>query len=188
MTTGHHIVRDIYCVKCGTTLGWKYVSVRFIAISSSFASVCSCMTSSALSALRYRILTTGLCRQSRPEVQGRKVHPRETASSGCTMTRKARRLQRSRSLEHTRPTVYALLTSLTPSLARAPISSHLVVLLTPHRRSLRIPPYTPASREPQAARSSFACRVHRRTRTLSVYFRPSTVQHHFASPDAPVAL
>ena len=26
MTTGNHTVRDIYCVKCGTTLGWKYVS------------------------------------------------------------------------------------------------------------------------------------------------------------------
>lgn len=26
MTTGSHIVRDIYCIKCGTTLGWKYVS------------------------------------------------------------------------------------------------------------------------------------------------------------------
>ena len=25
MTTGNHTVRDIYCVKCGTTLGWKYV-------------------------------------------------------------------------------------------------------------------------------------------------------------------
>lgn len=25
MTTGNHIVRDIYCCKCGTTLGWKYV-------------------------------------------------------------------------------------------------------------------------------------------------------------------
>ena len=27
MTTGNHTVRDIYCVKCGTTLGWKYVSI-----------------------------------------------------------------------------------------------------------------------------------------------------------------
>ena len=26
MTTGLHTVRDIYCNKCGTTLGWKYVS------------------------------------------------------------------------------------------------------------------------------------------------------------------
>ena len=25
MTTGNHTVRDIYCVKCGQTLGWKYV-------------------------------------------------------------------------------------------------------------------------------------------------------------------
>lgn len=25
MTTGQHVVRDIYCCKCGTTLGWKYV-------------------------------------------------------------------------------------------------------------------------------------------------------------------
>lgn len=25
MTTGDHIVRDIYCCKCGVTLGWKYV-------------------------------------------------------------------------------------------------------------------------------------------------------------------
>ncbi|CAL1696466.1 unnamed protein product [Somion occarium] len=24
MTTGNHTVRDIYCVKCGQTLGWKY--------------------------------------------------------------------------------------------------------------------------------------------------------------------
>lgn len=25
MTTGNHTVRDIYCCKCGETLGWKYV-------------------------------------------------------------------------------------------------------------------------------------------------------------------
>ncbi|KAF5382952.1 hypothetical protein D9757_006286 [Collybiopsis confluens] len=24
MTTGNHTVRDIYCIKCNTTLGWKY--------------------------------------------------------------------------------------------------------------------------------------------------------------------
>ncbi|KAH9937460.1 Yippee/Mis18 [Fomitopsis serialis] len=24
MTTGNHTVRDIYCCKCGQTLGWKY--------------------------------------------------------------------------------------------------------------------------------------------------------------------
>ncbi|KIK05603.1 hypothetical protein K443DRAFT_91057 [Laccaria amethystina LaAM-08-1] len=24
MTTGNHTVRDIFCCKCGTTLGWKY--------------------------------------------------------------------------------------------------------------------------------------------------------------------
>ncbi|KAG5648183.1 hypothetical protein DXG03_006138 [Asterophora parasitica] len=29
MTTGNHTVRDIYCCKCGTTLGWKYVR-RFL--------------------------------------------------------------------------------------------------------------------------------------------------------------
>ena len=26
MTTGQHTVRDIYCCKCGATLGWKYAS------------------------------------------------------------------------------------------------------------------------------------------------------------------
>ncbi|KIY69674.1 yippee-like protein [Cylindrobasidium torrendii FP15055 ss-10] len=25
MTTGAHTVSDIYCVKCNTTLGWKYI-------------------------------------------------------------------------------------------------------------------------------------------------------------------
>ncbi len=29
MTTGNHTVRDIYCCKCGTTLGWKYVRDTF---------------------------------------------------------------------------------------------------------------------------------------------------------------
>jgi hypothetical protein len=28
MTTGNHTVRDIYCCKCNTTLGWKYVSIH----------------------------------------------------------------------------------------------------------------------------------------------------------------
>lgn len=28
MTTGMHTVRDIYCSKCGTTVGWKYVSLQ----------------------------------------------------------------------------------------------------------------------------------------------------------------
>ena len=27
MTTGNHTVRDIYCCKCGITLGWKYVRI-----------------------------------------------------------------------------------------------------------------------------------------------------------------
>jgi len=27
MTTGNHTVRDIYCCKCGTILGWKYVNI-----------------------------------------------------------------------------------------------------------------------------------------------------------------
>ena len=27
MTTGNHTVRDIYCCKCKTILGWKYVSM-----------------------------------------------------------------------------------------------------------------------------------------------------------------
>jgi len=26
MTTGLHIVRDIFCLKCKTQIGWKYVS------------------------------------------------------------------------------------------------------------------------------------------------------------------
>lgn len=30
MTTGNHTVRDIYCCKCGTTLGWKYVRLPFV--------------------------------------------------------------------------------------------------------------------------------------------------------------
>lgn len=30
MTTGNHTVRDIYCCKCGTILGWKYVSIAFL--------------------------------------------------------------------------------------------------------------------------------------------------------------
>jgi hypothetical protein len=29
MTTGNHTVRDIYCCKCKTILGWKYVSILF---------------------------------------------------------------------------------------------------------------------------------------------------------------
>ena len=29
MTTGQHTVRDIYCIKCGTTVGWKYASSIF---------------------------------------------------------------------------------------------------------------------------------------------------------------
>ena len=28
MTTGQHVVRDIACCKCETTLGWKYVRPR----------------------------------------------------------------------------------------------------------------------------------------------------------------
>lgn len=28
MTTGNHTVRDIYCVKCATILGWKYVCIH----------------------------------------------------------------------------------------------------------------------------------------------------------------
>jgi hypothetical protein len=30
MTTGNHTVRDIYCCKCHTTLGWKYASAHII--------------------------------------------------------------------------------------------------------------------------------------------------------------
>lgn len=28
MTTGLHTVRDIFCVKCNSVLGWKYVSIN----------------------------------------------------------------------------------------------------------------------------------------------------------------
>lgn len=33
MTTGNHTVRDIYCCKCGQTLGWKYVSPSRLLVS-----------------------------------------------------------------------------------------------------------------------------------------------------------
>ena len=29
MTTGMHIVADIFCVRCGSILGWKYVRGSF---------------------------------------------------------------------------------------------------------------------------------------------------------------
>ena len=34
MTTGNHTVRDIYCCKCQTILGWKYVRPPFASVSS----------------------------------------------------------------------------------------------------------------------------------------------------------
>lgn len=30
MTTGDHVIADIFCVYCRTKLGWKYVPVSFI--------------------------------------------------------------------------------------------------------------------------------------------------------------
>lgn len=32
MTTGLHTVRDIFCVKCGMKLGWKYVCFTSISL------------------------------------------------------------------------------------------------------------------------------------------------------------
>ena len=40
MTTGNHTVRDIYCVKCATVLGWKYVCIY---LSSSQTFSCKCL-------------------------------------------------------------------------------------------------------------------------------------------------
>ena len=45
MTTGNHTVRDIYCCKCGTILGWKYVSIPF---PNPLPSACPLTTNSSL--------------------------------------------------------------------------------------------------------------------------------------------
>ena len=57
MTTGNHTVRDIYCCKCGTTLGWKYVIT-----SSDFL-------------LAVLILHAGQGVRTVSEVQGRQIYP-----------------------------------------------------------------------------------------------------------------
>ena len=41
MTTGNHTVRDIHCCKCGTTLGWKYVRLTFVASPPSILAILS---------------------------------------------------------------------------------------------------------------------------------------------------
>src|ERR1700742_3575650 len=67
MTTGNHTVRDIYCCKCGVTLGWKYAShphnfqTDFI--------------------VHWR--TTGQGLRGIAEVQGGQVHPRAQFTCGC---------------------------------------------------------------------------------------------------------
>ena len=58
MTTGNHTVRDIYCVKCHTTLGWKYVRCSM-----------SCGHVSGADDI-----PTGFCVRPITEVQGREVY------------------------------------------------------------------------------------------------------------------
>lgn len=72
MTTGNHTVRDIYCCKCGTTLGWKYVRLFFLIIRHCrLGSEVYCVAGSSL-----RNLT---------EVQRRQIHPRTQPPRGCSV-------------------------------------------------------------------------------------------------------
>lgn len=70
MTTGNHTVRDIYCCKCKTILGWKYVSVPFAFI---FPSIPVLLTDPPFLGV---FLKTGQSVRTVPEVQRREVHPR----------------------------------------------------------------------------------------------------------------
>src|SRR6266850_3896355 len=78
MTTGNHTVRDIYCCKCGTILGWKYVSIQF------FLSASDC-----LSAHDELLLTfaAGQSVRTIPKVQRREVHPRAQPPRRCSIVR-----------------------------------------------------------------------------------------------------
>jgi hypothetical protein len=69
MTTGNHTVRDIYCCKCNTTLGWKYV--------------CSPEFSPRVTLLdRSRL---GLCVRSHTEIQRRQIHTGTQPAGGRAM-------------------------------------------------------------------------------------------------------
>lgn len=70
MMTGMHTVVDIFCVGCGSILGWKYV--RFDSYQSFSASV---FCSNAYNLVSF----SGVCARERPEVQRREVHPWEVS-------------------------------------------------------------------------------------------------------------
>ena len=71
MTTGNHTVRDIYCCKCKTILGWKYVSVLFAFYSALFP-FCS------------RIPVLGLTNRTRRTSSPRSTRKGSTSSSATS--------------------------------------------------------------------------------------------------------
>ena len=60
MTTGNHTVRDIYCIKCGTTLGWKYVRMTLF-ILPHLSLTCATRIYTALLSLDWTGLDLSLC-------------------------------------------------------------------------------------------------------------------------------
>lgn len=70
MTTGNHTVRDIYCVKCATILGWKYVCIHLSLLQ---AVSCSC----------YRIEHMNLPRNTRRENISSSVISSSTFNERC---------------------------------------------------------------------------------------------------------
>lgn len=67
MLTGMHTVADIFCVGCGSIVGWRYV--RFVTVLQEYDFFC---LYNRIKQLPYWLLS-GDCSWKKPEVQGRKI-------------------------------------------------------------------------------------------------------------------
>lgn len=70
MMTGMHTVADIFCVGCGSIVGWKYV--RFVDTLQNTISICSWYVVIG----DWWCYFTGNCSWKEPEIQGRKISTR----------------------------------------------------------------------------------------------------------------
>lgn len=70
MMTGSHIVVDIFCVRCGSIVGWKYVRSLVCKTNHSFYNLFARL---APDSSNHRVLCSGNCSRKESKVQGRQI-------------------------------------------------------------------------------------------------------------------
>lgn len=99
MTTGVHIVRDIFCIKCDEQVGWKYVRQMLPAFSCPYLpSPCPAILAPDWLTNAYCYSSIGSCIRSFSTIQRGQIHPGEGNDQDSGMTFLSSRLLRRNTL------------------------------------------------------------------------------------------